>query len=105
MANTPVIRKNHLNRDDLATLVYAKGGLTRKQARLAVDEVFDVLFEAMERNQKIVVSSFGTFEVRPLKARERHNPATGGKIFCPATVTPVFRAGKRLNDAVKNSVS
>ena len=43
---------------------------------------------------------FGSFEVKKRAARVGRNPKTKESIEIPASVVPVFKAGKALKDAV-----
>ena len=51
-------------------------------------------------NSKVVISGFGTFEVRTRAARTGRNPRTGEDITIPEQKTPAFKAGKALKDSV-----
>ena len=78
-----------------------KAGLTKVDAKKAVDIVTEVITGALARGEKITWTGFGTFEVRSRAARMGRNPQTGVPMRIPATKTPAFRAGKSLKDAVK----
>ena len=51
--------------------------------------------------KKVVLTGFGTFEVRNRAKREGRDPRSGATIQIPAQKTPAFKAGKFLKDAVK----
>lgn len=74
--------------------------LSRRDAEKAVDVVFDSIVEALADGDKVVISGFGTFEVRTRVARSGRNPRTGEEINVPAQKTPAFKVGKILKDAV-----
>lgn len=74
--------------------------LSRRDAEKAVDVVFDSIAEALADGDKVVISGFGTFEVRTRVARSGRNPRTGEEINVPAQKTPAFKVGKILKDAV-----
>jgi nucleoid DNA-binding protein len=90
-----------MTKADLIAQVAKRAGLTAKAAKDAVDSTFDVVSEAMERNEKVVVTGFGTFLVRARAARKGRNPQTGAEIKIPATKTPGFTAGKSLKRKIK----
>lgn len=95
-----------LTREDLASLLYAKDEtMTRNQCRDAVDELFAVLSEALQRDQEIMIRGFGTFSNHPRQGRKGVNPQNGARVWVPDTVVPGFRAGKLLNEAVKENVT
>jgi len=74
--------------------------LSRKDAEKAVDLVFDKITEALADGDKVVISGFGTFEVRKRAGRTGRNPRTGEEIVVPEQKTPAFKSGKILKDAV-----
>jgi DNA-binding protein HU-beta len=88
---------------DLADTVVTKvGGLTKRTAAEVIEATLDSITNALCDGSKVQITGFGTFEVRERKARTGRNPAKPGEtIFIPAQKAPVFKAGKRLKDAVK----
>ena len=92
---------NTMTKADLVAQVAKKANLTNKAAKDAVTSVFGIVSEALKRNEKVVVTGFGTFLVRKRAARKGRNPQTGAEIRIPATSTPGFTAGKSLKRMVK----
>lgn len=74
---------------------------TKKQAREAVEAVFEAITKSLSRGEEVAVAGFGTFRAVKVKARMGHNPKTGQKIQIPASIRPKFKAGKALKDAVR----
>jgi len=88
----------------LADTVVTKvgGGLTKRVAGEVIEAALDAITNALCDGAKVQITGFGTFEVRNRKARMGRNPAKPGEtIMIPAQKAPVFKAGKRLKDAVK----
>ena len=90
-----------MTKTDLIDALADRAGLTKVDAKKAVDIVTEVITKALARGEKITWTGFGTFEVRSRAARMGRNPQTGVPMRIPATKTPAFRAGKSLKDAVK----
>ncbi|CDR31066.1 DNA-binding protein HU [Acholeplasma oculi] len=91
-----------MNKTELVALVADKAGTTQVQAETIVNAFVEVVTETLgQRGEKVVVTGFGTFEVRNRVARRGKNPRTGEEIVVPAQKTPAFKAGKLLKDAVK----
>lgn len=91
-----------MNKTELIALVADKAGSTQVQAEAIINAFAEVVTETLaERKEKVVVTGFGTFEVRNRVARKGKNPRTGEEIIVPAQKTPAFKAGKLLKDAVK----
>lgn len=90
-----------MNKMGLVEAVHAKISGTKKGAEDAVDTVFDTIAKTLAKGEEVSVSGFGSFVVRKRGSRMGVNPRTGQKIQIAATVTPKFKAGKSLKQAVK----
>ncbi|MEK9179672.1 MAG: HU family DNA-binding protein [Patescibacteria group bacterium] len=90
-----------MTKQDLVAQVAKQANLSMRAAKLATDTVFSTIADALKRNEKVVVTGFGTFVVRKRAARKGRNPQTGAEIQIPASKTPGFTAGKSLKRMVK----
>lgn len=90
-----------MNKTELLALVAMKANVTQKEANEVVEALLDTITETLATGEKVVVTGFGTFEVRLRAERTGKNPRTGETIVVPEQKTPAFRAGKLLKDAVK----
>ena len=76
-------------------------GITKKKAAVVVDAVFIGIHEALNKDDKVQIVGFGTFEVQTRAARQGRNPQDPKKVIeIPEKKVPVFRAGKALKEAV-----
>lgn len=89
-----------MNKNDLIESVAKATSLTKKDSEAAVNAVIETISSTLEKEEKVVLIGFGTFEVRERKARTGRNPATGEEIQIPASKAPAFKAGKNLKDRV-----
>ena len=89
-----------MNKSEIIAVVADKAELTRKQAEVAVDAMLEAVAQGLKDGDKVVLSGFGTFEVRTRAARTGRNPRTGEDITIPEQKTPAFKAGKLLKDSV-----
>ncbi len=90
-----------MNKTELVARVAEVSGLTKKDAELALNATLAAVQESLVGGNKVVLTGFGTFEVRERKARVGHNPRTGESISIPAQKSPAFKAGKVLKDSVR----
>ncbi len=90
-----------MNKMQLVNEVAKRSGLTKKDAKSAVDAVFAAIKDALSKGQKVRLIGFGTFEVRKRESRKGKNPRTGQTITIPARKIPAFRASSDLKKAVK----
>jgi DNA-binding protein HU-alpha len=90
-----------MNKQDLIAKIAKDADITKKQAGIALGAVIDGITLTLEKGGKVSLIGFGTFKVNQRKARTGVNPQTKAKIQIPATKVPVFKAGKKLKEAVK----
>ncbi len=83
---------------DLIEEVLTLGGLTRRDAEVLVEAVFDAVTGAIQRGDKMEVRGFGSFRIRERKPRTGRNPKTGAKVEIPAKRVPYFKPSKELRD-------
>ena len=89
-----------MNKSDLIAAMAAKTGETKKSAEASLDAFISTVTEALEKDEKVQLVGFGSFEVRKRAARKGRNPQTKEEIKIPASKAPVFKAGKALKDLV-----
>ena len=89
-----------MNKMELVKAVADQTGLSKEDAKLAVDAVTDIISEELANGGKVQLVGFGTFDVTERDAREGRNPRTGESMTIPASRMPKFRAGKALKDKV-----
>ena len=91
----------NISKADLVDTLAEEIGLNKSQAKDALEAVLSTITSHLEKEDKVQLTGFGTFEVRERSAREGVKPGTSEKIQIPATKYPAFKAGKNLKDRVK----
>ena len=91
-----------MNKNDLITSVAESSGLTKADAGLAVDGVFDSIASALSSGDDVRIVGFGSFSVANRAASTGRNPRTGEEIQIPASKQPKFKAGAPLKSAVNS---
>ena len=89
-----------MNKNELVSAVAKQAELSKKDAGLAVEAVFEAIAGALEKGDKVQLIGFGTFDVSQRAAREGHNPRPGESMKIAASKAPRFKAGKALKDRV-----
>ncbi len=79
----------------------AEIGISKKQAADAVETIIESIKNALRGGDKVNIAGLGSFEVRKRAPRKGRNPKTGEEIQIPGKMSPVFKAGKQLKEAVK----
>ena len=90
-----------MNKAELVALVSEKVDLTKKSTEEVINILFDTICETLETGEKVVISGFGTFELRTRVARVGRNPRTVEDIDIPQQRTPAFKSGKVLKNMVR----
>lgn len=91
-----------MNKAELITSMAEKSGLTKKDAEAALKGFIESVQESLVKGEKVQLVGFGTFETRERAARVGRNPRTKEEINIPASVVPVFKAGKEFKEKVDN---
>ncbi len=90
-----------MNKAELVDLIVddKKSGFDSKaSAERAVNAVIDGIRTGILKDKKVQIVGFGTFSVRPRKARVGRNPQTGQAIQIKASKTVGFKPGQQLKD-------
>ncbi len=75
-------------------------GLTQEKASKIVNEVFEIISEALETGDSYSQDKFGTFKIIERSARRGRNPQTGEEIMIDAKKSPKWVISKQLKDRV-----
>lgn len=90
-----------MNKQQFIAQVADKNTMTKKDATAAVEAVLSTITDALANGESVQFIGFGTFSTSKRAAREGINPSTGDKIQIAETVSPKFKAGSKLKEAVK----
>ena len=89
-----------MNKSELIDQIAVGAGLTKVDAKKALDATVAALIDALKKGDKVQLVGFGTFAVAEKPAREGINPATKEKIKIAAKKVAKFKAGAELADAL-----
>ena len=89
-----------MNKAELINAVAEKADVSKKDAEAVISATLETITAALKEGDKVQLVGFGSFEVKKRAARMGRNPKTKESIEIPASVVPVFKAGKALKDSV-----
>jgi len=89
-----------MNKSELVSAIAAKAGLSKVDAKKALDATVEAISEALKAGDKVALVGFGTFSVAERGAREGINPLTKQKITIAAKKSAKFKAGAELTEAL-----
>lgn len=90
-----------MNKTDLANAIAENAGLSKTDAKKALDAALDAIAAALENNDKVALLGFGTFSINEKPARMGYHPVKKTQVEIPARKTIKFKAGADLAAKVK----
>ena len=82
----------------LITRVAQETGTSKRVVRQVVDKMLDIIANELQAGEKVVLTRFGTFQMRTRRSRRGVNPQTGKEMVIPAMQTPGFSASNSLRE-------
>jgi DNA-binding protein HU-beta len=89
-----------MNKVDLVRSAMDRLELSRRDAMMLVDGLFEDIQDAVVGGDPVKIPGFGQFKVRDRAARMARNPATGEQVKVPAKRVFKFLPAKALKEAV-----
>jgi integration host factor subunit beta len=85
---------------DIVNTVAERVNLQHKQAEMVVNLIFDMMTDALKRDDRIEIRGFGSFVNRSYGSYQGRNPKTGESVKVPPKRVPFFKVGKELKELV-----
>lgn len=89
-----------MNKTELVDAIASHADITKAQAHKALEAFLESVTETLKKGDKVTLIGFGVFETRQRAARKGRNPRTKEEIKIPASITPAFKVGKKLKEAL-----
>lgn len=89
-----------MNKSELVSSIAVKSGLSKSDAKKALDATVEAISEALKAGDKVALVGFGTFAVSERPERQGINPATKETITIAAKKIAKFKAGADLDNAI-----
>jgi DNA-binding protein HU-beta len=90
-----------MQKTDFIARVAEQTGVSKKIARQVIEAALDLIADRLTDGEKVVLTGFGTFEMRTRRERRGVNPQTRQPMTIAASKTPGFSASNNLKDAVR----
>ncbi|MCA9526982.1 MAG: integration host factor subunit beta [Myxococcales bacterium] len=91
-----------MTKGELIEIIARQEGFNLRRAEIVVNTIFDAMTDALQRNDRVEIRGFGSFEVRQYEAYRGRNPKTGEEVFVAAKRAPFFKTGKELRERVNS---
>lgn len=89
-----------MTKADLVNVISEKTSLQHKQAEMVINLVFDMMSDALKKDDRIEIRGFGSFVNRSYEGYRGRNPKTGEQVDVPPKRVPFFKVGKELKETV-----
>ncbi|NBV08806.1 MAG: HU family DNA-binding protein [Flavobacteriia bacterium] len=89
-----------MNKAELIDAMAAGSGLTKADAKKALDSFVEATAEALKNGDRISLVGFGSFSISDRQERNGRNPKTGEVITIQAKKSVRFKAGAELSSKV-----
>jgi DNA-binding protein HU-beta len=90
-----------MQKTDFIARVAEETGVSKKATRQVIESALDMIARSLASDEKVVLSGFGTFEMRARRERRGVNPQTRQAMTIPASKTPGFSASNNLKERVR----
>ena len=86
----------------LLNRIHSRVGITKREAGVLVESVFDTICESLEEGDKVKISGFGNWEVRQKGERPGRNPRTLQAITISSRRVVTFKASQVFKAALNS---
>ena len=92
-----------MTKADLIDEVSRAIDMSRKDAEVIVETIFESIVKSLHAADKIEIRGFGSFRTRERRSRVGRNPKTGARVDVPPKRVPYFKPSKELKDLINAS--
>ncbi len=91
-----------MHKNELIRRVAAQSDVPHQMVAKVVNEMLQTITDEVGQGRRVVLTGFGTFELRQRSARRGVDPRTGAEITVPATRTPGFTSSATFKQRVQD---
>ena len=90
-----------MNKSEWIAATAEASGIPKKDAERVLNAAIDTITDALRKGDKVLLTGFGSFEVKPRQQRVGRNPQTRQAVNIPATKVPTFKPSQNLKEIVE----
>lgn len=90
-----------MNKNEFISEVNSKSGLSKKDCKLCLETILEVIKSALINGESVTLSNFGKFKVNDVKSKCLYNFKTKETQIVEAKKTPTFKASENLKQCIK----
>ncbi len=91
-----------MTKAEIVEQIYEHVGFSKKESAELVETVFETIKKTLSVGEKVKISGFGNFVVRPKNARKGRNPQTGQEILLEARRVLTFKPSLVLKNILND---
>ncbi len=95
-------QKGCLTKADLVDSIYDNLPFDKQKATQIIEDWIELIKDGLSRDEKVMISGFGVFEVKGKHARPGRNPQTGDRITLSARRVVKFKPSQILRAQLNN---
>lgn len=95
--------ENTITRVDIINHVSEKTGLSKVEARSALEHILDYIESSLKAGKRIEIRGFGVFQTRMAKPRVGRNIQKGESFMIPERKKVVFKVSQTLKKTIEES--
>lgn len=92
-----------VHKNEFIKAVAERANVTQADAARVVNATLKLITETLQKDDKVVLTGFGTFEMRQRSARQGINPQSRKPITIAASATPGFTASSTFKNSVNKA--
>jgi len=98
-------KKYCLTKADLADAIYAALEVDKQKAAQIVEDYIEIIKDSLEKEGKVMLSGFGSYEVNHKDARKGRNPQTGEPLILRERKVVKFKPSQLLRRAINGQLT
>lgn len=90
-----------MNKNEFINEVNIKSGLTKRDCKLCLETILEIITETLKNGDSVTFSNFGKFKVDNKKEKTMYNFKTKNLEVVGAKKSPAFKASENLKQCLK----
>jgi len=86
-----------MNKSDIITILSKSEDFSEEKSKEIFEFILDAIRDGLINDDKVLISGFGSFEIKIRKPKKGRNPKTGEELIIPSKKVIKFKPGKLLN--------
>jgi integration host factor subunit alpha len=92
-----------LTKAQIVENLFAKGLFTKGESAQIIETLFELIKQALERGDDVLISGFGKFSVKEKQQRMGRNPQSGQPVVLPPRTVVTFKWSGTLKEKINQS--